>query len=99
MRIFFVAGSMIGVTGTLLGLGLGVLISSHIEWVRQLFQALTGTKLFPDDVYFLSEMPSKIEYAEVAWVAAMSLLISFLATLYPSRKAAKMQPVEVLRYE
>lgn len=99
MRIFFIAGSIIGVAGTTLGLGLGVLISENIEWVRQLFQVLTGTKLFPDDVYFLSEMPSKIDYAEVAWTAAMSLAISFLATLYPSRKAARMQPVEVLRYE
>ena len=99
MRIFFLSGSFIGVVGTLSGLFLGVLISENIELVRQFFQNLTGTKLFPDDVYFLSELPSKIDYAEVFWVVAMSLAISFLATIYPARKAARQQPIDVLRYE
>ena len=82
-----------------MGVGLGLAISFNIEWVRQVFQKLTGTKLFPDDVYFLTELPSKVEYSEVFWVVAMSLAISFLATLYPSRKAAKQEPIDVLRYE
>lgn len=99
MHIFFLSGSFIGVVGTLSGLILGVLISENIELVRQFFQTLTGTKLFPDDVYFLSELPSKINYAEVFWVVAMSLAISFLATIYPARKAARQQPIDVLRYE
>ncbi len=99
MKIFFLAGSFIGVVGTISGLGLGVLISENIEIVRQFFQSLTGTKLFPDDIYFLSELPSKIDYTEVFWVVIMSLAISFLATIYPSRKAARMQPIDVLRYE
>ena len=99
MKIFFLAGSFIGVVGTISGLGLGVLISENIEIVRQFFQSLTGTKLFPDDIYFLSELPSKIDYSEVFWVVIMSLAISFLATIYPSRKAARMQPIDVLRYE
>ncbi|MDR1009395.1 MAG: lipoprotein-releasing ABC transporter permease subunit [Rickettsiales bacterium] len=99
MRIFIIAGGAIGVAGTILGLSLGLVVSYNIEWVRQLFQTLTGTKLFPDDVYFLSELPSRVDYAEVMGVGAMSLLISFLATIYPSRKAAKLLPVEVLRYE
>lgn len=99
MKIFFIAGSLIGVVGTFLGVGLGLVISFNIEWVRQVFQKLTGTKLFPDDVYFLTELPSKVEYSEVFWIVAMSLAISFLATLYPSRKAAKQEPIDVLRYE
>ena len=99
MRIFFLAGSFIGVVGTFVGVILGVLVSENIEYVRQIFQKLTGTKLFPEDVYFLSELPSKLDYTEVSWVVAMSLAISFLATIYPSRKAAKMQPIDVLRYE
>ncbi len=99
MRIFFVAGSFIGVVGTMLGVMLGLLISFNIEWVRQAFQKLTGTKLFPDDVYFLTELPSKVEATEVFWVVVMALLIAFLATLYPSRKAAKQEPIDVLRYE
>lgn len=99
MKIFFLSGSFIGVSGTIVGVGLGIFISENIEIVRQLFQTLTGTKLFPEDIYFLSELPSKIDYTEVFWVIVMSLGISFLATLYPSRKAAKMEPIEVLRYE
>ena len=99
MRIFFIAGSFIGVVGTFFGVGLGLLISFNIEWVRQVFQAITGTKLFPDDVYFLTELPSKVEYSQVLWVVLMALAISFLATLYPSRKAAKQEPIDVLRYE
>ncbi len=99
MKIFFISGSLIGVSGTIFGLILGLLVSKNIEMVRQFFQNLTGTKLFPDDIYFLSQLPSKIDYEEVLWVTLMSILISFLATLYPSRKAAKMQPIDVLRYE
>lgn len=99
MKIFFIAGSFIGVVGTFCGVMLGLLISFNIEWVRQAFQTLTGTKLFPDDVYFLTELPSKVEYSEVLWVVVMALAISFLATLYPSRKAAKQEPIDVLRYE
>ena len=99
MRIFFLSGSFIGVVGTLSGLVLGVVVSENIELVRQFFQTLTGTKLFPDDIYFLSELPSKIDYVEVFWVVAMSLAISFLATIYPARKAARQQPIDVLRYE
>ena len=99
MRIFFIAGSLIGVAGTFFGVMLGLVISFNIEAVRQFFQNLTGTKLFPDDVYFLSELPSKVEYSEVLWVVIMSLTIAFLATLYPSRKASKQEPIDVLRYE
>jgi len=99
MRIFFLSGSFIGVVGTLSGLVLGLVISENIELVRQFFQTLTGTKLFPEDIYFLSELPSKIDYVEVFWVVAMSLAISFLATIYPARKAARQQPIDVLRYE
>ena len=99
MRIFFIAGSLIGVVGTFVGVALGLVISFNIEWVRQVFQKLTGTKLFPDDIYFLTELPSKVEYVEVMWVVVISLVIAFLATLYPSRKAAKQEPIDVLRYE
>ena len=99
MKIFFLSGSFIGIVGTISGVIFGVLVSENIEVVRQIFQSLTGTKLFPEDVYFLSELPSKIDYSEVIGVVVMSLGISFLATIYPSRKAAKMQPIDVLRYE
>ncbi len=99
MRVFFLAGSFIGVVGTFVGVIVGVLVSENIETVRQIFQSLTGTKLFPEEIYFLSELPSKLDYTEVLWVVIMSLAISFLATIYPSRKASRQQPINVLRYE
>jgi lipoprotein-releasing system permease protein len=99
VRIFFLSGSIIGVIGTMVGTGLGIWLAKNIELVRQTLQALFGVQLFPDDVYFLASMPSHIEPAEVMAVAGMSLAISFLATFYPAFKAARSEPVEVLRYE
>lgn len=99
MRIFVLAGASIGVAGTLLGLGLGVCVAHNIEEVRQALQALTRTSLFPAEVYFLTHMPSVIDWHEVAEIAAMSLGLSFLATLYPSWRAARLDPIEALRYE
>jgi len=99
VRIFFISGSLIGIIGTMVGTGLGLWLAKNIELVRRTLQAVFGMQLFPDDVYFLAEMPSRTEPSEVMAVALMSLAISFLATLYPALKAAKSEPVEVLRYE
>ena len=99
MRVFLIAGSSIGVVGTLLGFIIGVVFCSNIEDIRQFLSSLTGTKLFDPEIYFLSHMPAKIETGEVIAVVAMSLVLSFLATLYPSWRAAKLDPVEALRYE
>ena len=99
MRIFLMAGASIGVVGTLAGLGLGVLIATNIENVRQFVQHLTQTELFSAEIYFLTNLPSKIDWREVVQVVVMALSLSFLATLYPSWRAAKLDPVEALRYE
>jgi lipoprotein-releasing system permease protein len=99
MRIFFLSGASIGVLGTLFGLGLGVLIASNIEHVRQIIQHLTHTELFSPEVYFLTHLPAILDWREVAQVVLMALTLSFLATLYPSWRAAKLDPVEALRYE
>ena len=99
MKIFLLSGSFIGISGTLGGFALGLVVSNNIEIVRQFFQRLTGTKLFPEEVYFLSSLPSKVDYVEVFWVVFISFIISLLATIYPSLKASKQDPINVLRYE
>lgn len=99
MRIFFLDGAGIGIVGTLLGLGLGLVVCDNIEAIRQGLQSLFGRDLFSAEIYFLSKLPAKVDYAEVTSVVLISLLLSFAATLYPSWRAAKFDPVEALRYE
>lgn len=99
LRIFLMAGTAIGVLGTLGGLVLGLLFNANIESIRQLLQAMTGTQLFSPEVYFLAQLPSKSDPREVVEVVAMALGLSFLATIYPAWRAARLDPVEALRYE
>jgi len=99
MRIFFLNGASIGLIGTAFGLVLGVLIADHIESVRQIVQYVTKTEVFSPEVYFLTQLPSVIDWHEVVQVVLMALGLSFAATLYPSWRAAKLDPVEALRYE
>ena len=99
MRIFFLDGAFIGFVGTFLGVVLGLLFCDNIENIRQFLQSLAGRDLFAAEIYFLSQLPAKVELPVVFTVASISLLLSFLATLYPAYRAAKMDPVEALRYE
>lgn len=99
MRVFFLAGSTVGVIGTLAGLVLGVLFCENIESIRQLIQGLTGTNLFNAEIYFLSQLPAKVDWGEVVQVVVMALALSVGATIYPSWRAARLDPVEALRYE
>lgn len=99
MRIFFLAGASVGVLGTALGLALGISFAKNIEHIRQGLQSITGTDLFSAEIYFLSNLPAVLDWREVVQVAVMALALSFLATLYPSWRAAKLDPVEALRYE
>ena len=99
MRIFILCGSSIGVIGTFFGTIFGVLIAIYIEPIRQFVQMITGRDLFPAELYYLSELPSKLELSSVAGIAVLAIALSFLATLYPAWKAANTDPVEVLRNE
>jgi lipoprotein-releasing system permease protein len=99
MRIFLIAGASIGVVGTLVGFVSGVLICQRLEAIRQFLSWLTSTELFPPTLYFLSRLPAEMDPAETTAVVVMALALSLLATLYPSWRAARLDPVEALRYE
>ena len=99
MRVFLITGAAIGVVGTLFGFGLGVLVSLNIESIRQFTSWLTSTELFSPELYFLSHLPADMDTSETVAVVVMALTLSLLATLYPSWRAARLDPVEALRYE
>jgi len=99
MRIFLICGSSIGVVGTFLGLFIGVVFSANINRIKHWLESATDTTLFNPAIYFLSTLPSKIFISDVVTITAMSLILSFLATLYPAYKASKANPAEILRYE
>ena len=99
MKIFIVQGAFIGVFGTVLGVASGVLLALNLETVVPVIERLAGMDLFPAEVYYINELPSKLVWNDVAIITAVSLLISLAATLYPSWRASRINPAEALRYE
>ncbi len=99
IRIFIICGAVIGIAGTLFGVGLGLAFSANIEEIRRFLESLTSTNLFSEEIYFLSQLPADVRQSDVINITALSLIISLLSTIYPAYKAAKIQPAMALKYE
>ena len=98
-KIFFLTGFTIGFLATITGITIGVLFSYYIEEIRVLITSIFNIRLFPEEIYFLSQMPSEINFSYIIIISLFSLLITFLATIFPSLSAAKLDPVRALKYE
>jgi lipoprotein-releasing system permease protein len=99
MKIFMLTGASIGVSGTVAGAIIGIVFALNIESIRRWIESMTNTELFSAEIYFLSQLPAKIDISEVGIVIFLAISISILATIYPAWRAAKLDPVEALRYE
>jgi len=99
MGIFIVLGCVIGSIGTLLGTVGGVLLALNVETIVPAIEKTFGVQFMAADVYYISEVPSKLIWTDVYWIACVAFLLSLLATLYPAWQAARVNPAEVLRYE
>src|SRR5690606_3573201 len=99
MSIFLIAGASIGVIGTLLGFTLGVLFCINIKSIQRGLEKILGTELWSPELRMLTEIPARMDNVEVVAVVVVALALSFLATLYPSWRASRLDPVEALRYE
>jgi lipoprotein-releasing system permease protein len=99
MRVFMMTGASVGVVGTLVGFLLALLVCLNIESIRRFISWLTNTELFSPELYFLSKLPADLDVGETTAVVIMALALSLLATLYPAWRAARLDPVEALRYE
>ncbi|HTN98433.1 MAG TPA: FtsX-like permease family protein, partial [Nordella sp.] len=98
-RVFFMTGAAIGVAGTVAGFLLGLLICLNVESIRQFISWVSNSEIFPPALYYLSQLPADMDLKQTIGIVLMSLALSFAATLYPSWRAARLDPVEALRYE
>ena len=99
MGIFVVQGAMVGVIGTLVGLALGLGVAYNIDLIVPALERLFDASFLPKDIYLISRMPSDPQRADILPIALVSLVLAFLATLYPSWRASRVNPAEALRYE
>jgi lipoprotein-releasing system permease protein len=99
VQIFMIQGALIGVIGTLSGVALGVLVGLNVDTVVPFIEHLLGFKFLAKDVYYISDLPSDVQLGDVVTIGLVSLVLSFVATLYPSWRASRINPAEALRYE
>ena len=99
MGIFVVQGAMVGVIGTVAGLALGLLIAFNIDVIVPAIEQMLHTTFLPKDIYLISKMPSEPQRSDIMPIAIISLIMAFVATLYPSWRASRVNPAEALRYE
>ena len=99
MGIFMVQGAMVGVIGTFSGLLLGLLVALNIDVIVPALERLLNASFLPKDIYLISRMPSEPQYSDIMPIAVISLVLAFLATIYPSWRASRVNPAEALRYE
>lgn len=97
LKIFFTIGSSIGLLGTFSGVSLGLLVSLNVERIKQFLEKFSDSKLFNEEIYFLSQIPSKTDWLEVCFISIFAVILCLLATIYPAQKASKLDPVEALR--
>ncbi|MGI9318439.1 MAG: lipoprotein-releasing ABC transporter permease subunit [bacterium] len=99
MKVFMVQGTVIGVVGTLVGAALGVLTALNVRTIIPAIENFFNTELFPVSVYVITDFPAELRWSDVTWVVIISLMLSFLATLYPAWRASRVQPADALRYD
>jgi lipoprotein-releasing system permease protein len=99
MRIFVIQGTLVGVLGALLGVALGVLVAVNVDVIVPAIEHVLGVQFLAKDIYFISEVPSDLSWGDVGRIGGVAVLLAFVATLYPSWSAARLQPAEALRYE
>lgn len=99
MKIFVIQGALVGLLGTGIGVGLGVLVAKNVDVIVPAIEGALGMQFLPKDIYLISALPSDLRWADVYTIGMVSVVLAFLATLYPSWSAARVKPVEALRYE
>ncbi|MBQ9335054.1 MAG: lipoprotein-releasing ABC transporter permease subunit [Alphaproteobacteria bacterium] len=97
LKIFFTIGSSIGLFGTATGISLGLIVALNIDRIKQFLEKFSGSELFSEEIYFLTQIPSKTDWKEVSCISIFAIILCLLATIYPAQKASKLDPVEALR--